>query len=276
MVVLPLVPVTASQGGGGRRGPRSRQASSTSPMTSTPAAAAAAKSGLSRLPARRGDDQVGALGAASRASPSRTVTPLAPASVGGARRGARSPSPPSTTVTRAPRPARARAALMPLTPSPATVMCCPARSAPRRGHLLGRPSCVEEAEADDHAHALDDPEADHDKDLGPALEFEVVLERRHPEDALAGQPEGADLDDDGHGDQDEEAAEEREQQLGAGADRQAGERAAEGQRAGVAHEDLGGRGVPPQEAEAGAHQRGGDDGEVERVPDLVAGLRVPR
>ena len=37
----------------------------------------------------------------------------------------------------------------------------------------------------------------------------------------------------------EQAAEEDEQQLGAGGDRQAGERAAEGQRAGVAHEDLG-------------------------------------
>ncbi len=62
-----------------------------------------------------------------------------------------------------------------------------------------------------------------------------------------------------------------QQQLGAGQDRQPGERAAEGQRAGVAHEDLGRRGVPPQEAEARAHQRGGDDGEVERVADLVAG-----
>ena len=31
----------------------------------------------------------------------------------------------------------------------------------------------------------DDPEADHDRDLGPARELEVVLERRHPEDPLA-------------------------------------------------------------------------------------------
>lgn len=43
VVVLPLVPVIASQGAAS--GPRSRQAISTSPTTSTPADAAAAKSG---------------------------------------------------------------------------------------------------------------------------------------------------------------------------------------------------------------------------------------
>jgi hypothetical protein len=43
VVVLPLVPVTASQGAA--PGPRSRQAISTSPTTSIPAAAAAANSG---------------------------------------------------------------------------------------------------------------------------------------------------------------------------------------------------------------------------------------
>ena len=48
--------------------------------------------------------------------------------------------------------------------------------------------------------------------------------------------------------------------------------AAERQRAGVAHEDRGRRGVPPQEAEAGAGDRGRDHREVERVADLVARL----
>ena len=49
-----------------RPGPRSRQASSTSPQTGTPASAAAAKSGLVRLPAGRGDDELGALGQGRR------------------------------------------------------------------------------------------------------------------------------------------------------------------------------------------------------------------
>ena len=50
VVVLPLVPVIASQGAAS--GPRSRQAISTSPTTSTPASAAAAKSGLNSASSR--------------------------------------------------------------------------------------------------------------------------------------------------------------------------------------------------------------------------------
>ena len=70
--------------------------------------------------------------------------------------------------------------------------------------------------------------------------------------------------------EDEQAAEDDEQQLGAGEDGEPGEGAAEGQRPGVAHEDLGRRGVPPQEAEAGTHAGGRDDREVVRVAHLVA------
>src|ERR1700683_1005361 len=46
---------------------------------------------------------------------------------------------------------------------------------------------------------------------------------------------------------------EKQQQVSAGDDAQARQRPAEGERTGVAHEDLGRRGVPPQEAEAGTH-----------------------
>ncbi len=42
----------------------------------------------------------------------------------------------------------------------------------------------------------DDPEADHHLALGPALLFEMVVDRRHEEDAPAGHLEEADLDDD--------------------------------------------------------------------------------
>src|SRR4051812_40773138 len=50
----------------------------------------------------------------------------------------------------------------------------------RSGHPLG----VEHPEPGRDADAGDDPEPDHDGDLGPALELEVVLEGRHPEDPL--------------------------------------------------------------------------------------------
>ena len=49
----------------------------------------------------------------------------------------------------------------------------------------------------------------------------------------------------------------------------AGQRAAERQRTGVTHEDLGRRRVPPQEAEQRAGQRGRHHGEVVRIADLV-------
>ena len=103
------------------------------------------------------------------------------------------------------------------------------------------------------------------------LQLEVVVERTHQEDALAaGELEVGALQDDRAGDDDEEAADEDEQQLGAAEDREGGEGAAEAERAGVAHEDLGRRGVPPEEADEGADDRGRDDREVERVAHVVA------
>ena len=53
-----------------------------------------------------------------------------------------------------------------------------------RLHRLGEPADVEDAEAERHEHARDQPEADDDGRLGPAGQLEVVLQRRHPEDAL--------------------------------------------------------------------------------------------
>src|SRR5690625_3861084 len=100
------------------------------------------------------------------------------------------------------------------------------------------PFGVEEADAGDDEECGDDPESDHDRHFGPALEFEVVLQRRHPEHPFAGGLERHDLDDHGQGDDDEESAEDDEQQFGPRHDRQSGEGTAEGQRARVAHEDL--------------------------------------
>ncbi len=60
VVVLPLVPVTASQGAAS--GPRRRQASSTSPQISTARLGGGQEERLVGLPAGCGDDQLGALG----------------------------------------------------------------------------------------------------------------------------------------------------------------------------------------------------------------------
>jgi hypothetical protein len=104
----------------------------------------------------------------------------------------------------------------------------------------------------------------------------MVMQRRDPEHPERfsglelGDSEHAHLDDDRHRDDHEQAAEQDQQQFGPGDDGQAGQRAAEGERAGVAHEDLGGRRVPPQEAEAGAHHGRRDHRRVQRVADVIA------
>ena len=83
--------------------------------------------------------------------------------------------------------------------------------------------------------------------------------RRHLEDALAGQLEGGDLDDHRERLEHEDAADDDEQQLLLDQDRDRAERAAERERPDVAHEDLGGVRVVPEEAEARADQRAAED-----------------
>ena len=68
----------------------------------------------------------------------------------------------------------------------------------------------------------------------------------------------------------EQTADQDEQQLGAAEDGECCQRAAEGERSGVAHEDLRRRGVPPEEADEGADDRRRDHAEVERIAHLVA------
>src|ERR1700722_4508752 len=138
-------------------------------------------------------------------------------------------------------------------------------------HWLGlQPFGIEDAETEGDAEPGDQPEPDDDRGLGPAAHLEVMLQRCHLEDPFSGHLEETHLDDHRQRDDREQAAEDAEQQLGLGADSKAGQHAAESQRAGVAHVDLGRRRVPPQEAETGAEYRGRHHGQVQRVPDLVA------
>ena len=78
------------------------------------------------------------------------------------------------------------------------------------------------------------------------------------------QLEGRDLDDDRGRFEHEDAADQHQQHLLLDQDRHGAERAAEGQRADVAHEDLGGVSVVPEKAEARADQRAAEDGQLGR------------
>src|SRR5918993_681226 len=94
-----------------------------------------------------------------------------------------------------------------------------------------------EREADRAADRRDDPEAQDDLRLRPRHELEMVVDRRHEEDALAERLEGEDLDQHAQRLDDEDAADEDQQDLGLRHHRESGDRAPESERSGVAHED---------------------------------------
>ena len=116
-----------------------------------------------------------------------------------------------------------------------------------------------------------DPEPDDDRRLGPAQQLEVVVERRHPEHPPVEDPEADDLDDHRQRLDHEQPPMIDQQQVQVHQQAQGGQARADGQRAGVAHEDLGRGGVPPQEAQAGAGQGHRGQGQVEGVAHVVDG-----
>ncbi len=93
--------------------------------------------------------------------------------------------------------------------------------------------------------------------------LEVVMQRSHLEDALfVAQLVTADLEDDRQRLNDEDAADEGQQQLLADDDGDGADGAAEGERTHVAHEDFGGVGVIPEEADGCADHGAAEDGEL--------------
>src|SRR5277367_842895 len=108
-------------------------------------------------------------------------------------------APPLSSACAAARPERA---------SPSTATVLPAmkpRSIIALPQLQGR-------EADQRQHRGDDPEADDDGRLRPALLLEMMVQRRHAEDAAAGQLERGDLDDHRYGLEHEQPADDHQDQ----------------------------------------------------------------
>ncbi|KAI3478036.1 hypothetical protein L1887_60088 [Cichorium endivia] len=120
-------------------------------------------------------------------------------------------------------------------------------------------------QADQHENHGDDPETDDHARLGPALEFKVVVDRRHAEHALAGQLERRDLDDHRQGLHDEHATHDEQDDFLAHDHGDGAQRGTQCQGTDVAHEDLGRIGVEPQEAEAGADQRAAEHDQLARA-----------
>ena len=304
VVVLPLVPVTASQGAG-CSGSRSRHASSTSPQTGTPRSRGLRQERRGRLPARRGDDAGRRRRAARRWRParagrsrraSRGAGPSRPSPRWWPRR-ARSPRRRGragcrrrrSRRRRSRRPRRARRTSRWSRPqgpgamfgggaqrrrrrTSAVIRC---RRPTRRRRCRARWRRARPVMIQKRITMVTCSQPSISKWWCSGVirntRWPAWTRKTRPEQpAGAAELEDRDLDHHREGDGHEQPADDHEQQLGAGHDREAGHRAAEREGAGVAHDDLGRRGVPPQEAEAGAGDGGGDDGEVERVAHLVA------
>src|SRR5215470_15903680 len=177
VVDLPLVPVMATKRALGW----ARASSSTSQMSGLPAtrAAAAIGCGLGRRLGMPGLITSAVTFAQSTLDGSARRTPAAAAAWRGA-------SLSSQAAQSMPAASRARTVARPERASPSTTNDEPLRTA----RSIIRSPQLQRGEADHRQDGGDDPEAEHDGGLGPALLLEVMMQRRHAEDAPAGHLEG--------------------------------------------------------------------------------------
>ena len=101
-----------------------------------------------------------------------------------------------------------------------------------------------------------------------------MVERCHPEDTFTGGFKDADLNDIRENNRDEQASHDDGEQLRLREHRQAGDSATKSESTRVAHEDLSGRRVPPQEARQRTNERGTENRKVKGVTRRVAGRLI--
>src|SRR5580704_13057423 len=183
VVDLPLVPVIATNGASGAKRRRSRQNNSMSPITSMPASRA-----ISTLQCGAGWVS-GAPGVRISAAKFcqdtfRRSAVMKPAWAALATLSGLS----SAAITSAPPAFNAWQLARPDPPRPNTATVLPENEV--TGIMTFASAQLQGGEAGERQHHRDDPEADHDLRLGPAQLLEMMMDRRHPEDALARHLEG--------------------------------------------------------------------------------------
>src|SRR4051812_4814200 len=261
VVDLPLVPVMATNGASGACRRRSRQNSSMSPITSIAASRAfnTLQCGTGWV---RGTPGASTSAAKLAQETLRKSAVMKPACAALATFSALS----SAAITSAPPAFKAWQDASPEPPRPNTATVLPAKDVTG---IIDRSPQLQRGQAGQRQHHRDDPEADHDLRLGPAELLEMMMDRRHLEDALTGQLEGRDLHDHRDGFEHEQAADHRQHDLVLHRDRDRAKHAAERQRAGVAHEDRGRRRIEPEEAEPSAEHCATEHGELAGARDVV-------
>src|SRR3954449_9140201 len=177
VVDLPLVPVMATNGASGALRRRSRQNNSMSPITSQPACRAISTdqcgagcvSGAPgvKISAEKFDHDTVRRSAVVK--PACAALPILSAES-------------SAATTSAPPAFSAWQLARPEPPRPNTATVLPAKEV--TGIMARRSPQLQRGEAGQRQHHRDDPEPDHDLRLGPALLFEMMMQRRHPEHAL--------------------------------------------------------------------------------------------
>ena len=147
-------------------------------------------------------------------------------------------------------------------------MECGKSGAPGRNDVVARLTEFYGCQCEHCKHCADEPETDDDLGFGPTFSLEMMVDGGHQENSAAfavtffGVFEPADLEDHASRFGHENAAAEDEQEFLADDDGYVAKQAAEGQRAGVAHEYGCGGAVEPEESEAGADHCAGDDGHL--------------
>src|SRR3990172_4750096 len=262
-VDLPFVPVTAATFPPNRRKP-----SSSSPHTGVPA----------RTSAGRGSFSLGTPGERTTSGVSSAafsvILPWTNAICGGTGcprdRSTASFGRSSKSVTRAPSRRRRRAETNPEIPAPITNASLPPK--------VSISPYLEGADGQQRQDDRDDPETNDDLRLRPSLEFEVVVDRRHPEDPLPGGLVGEDLKN--HRESLHHEHPPHQDDLLLHHHGHDAERGTQGKRPGVPHEHLGGIGVEPEKADPRPGHGATEDGELPRPRDIgnlqvVRDLHVP-
>src|SRR5437660_3141794 len=247
VVVLPFEPVIPI-----KRPFRKRSASSTSLQMATPFARAACSKGASAGTPGLGTMRSCSRNAFPRWSPSSRLTPAV-------RSGAIA-SPisfsvrASVAVTFAPRAAQKSAVATPVLANPTTSTRLPRNSngfAINLAKFFNRSASLpqlQRRQRKQRKNQRGDPKPHDHLRFAPTEQFEMMMNGRHAEDALAAQFERAHLQNHGKRFDDEDTADEKEQDFLLDDDRGGAQGSAQRQRSNVAHEDFGGMRVVPEKS----------------------------
>src|SRR5260370_2002507 len=179
----------------------------------------------------------------------------------------------SVAVTWAPRATQRRAVATPVRASPTTRTRLPSSSIP--GRTVTWLPQLQRGERKQRKNQSHDPTAHDDFRFAPAGQFEMMMQRRHAEDALACQPERRHLQNDRNCFKHKDAAHRKQEDLlldGHGDDANG---ATNGQRTNVAHKDIGGMREITTKPESRAHPPAAEEGQVADIGEMLDAKIMP-